>query len=305
VLPDIVLEDSQSVSSRASTAAQASAYQTSSLLLAGTALDATSRSLRALPSLRPSPALLTALLSPAAAAAALSATLSFTLRAAALRSRLGSNTYKRLNLALLSSSALQLLSFWLSITTPGAVQLRNSFAMVHLYAVVVSGNGFLKGVRGLVPQPHPAPLLADLKQELLQGVRTTAGFLNPRKPGQLPYVAAALLSLLSLLHDASLVRSGAAPLLRRLPSLSSSLLFFGASVSLSDAIRRDHPLNSLTFVSLNYALLFAGAAVARAARATAGGPGGARGAVAAVAGAVAIESGYLGFSRRKNVKTQD
>jgi hypothetical protein len=101
------------------------------------------------------------------------------------------------------------------------------------------------------------------------------------------------------------VRSGAAPLRLRLPSLSSSLPFFGAAVSLSDAIRRDQPLNSLTSVSLYYALLFAGVAVARAALAAAGGPAWARGAVVAVAGAVAIESGYLGFSRRKNVKTED
>jgi hypothetical protein len=81
-LPDIMLEDSQSVSSRASTATQASAHQTSSLLLAGAALDAVSRSLRVLPAREPSPALLAAVLSPAAAAAGLSATLSFTLHAA-------------------------------------------------------------------------------------------------------------------------------------------------------------------------------------------------------------------------------
>jgi len=175
------------------------------------------------------------------------------------RSRLGSNTYKRLNLSLLLSSFCNIGAAFAAMTIPDPAA-TSSYTAIQFYVAMVTLNGYMKGVRGLNSSPstsQSSSLFEMLPSELGRGAKDTLQILAPGK-ANFPYVLGAAASALVLLHELALGSTlhrnqalTAAALASRLNNAGVGLLLFGVFTSISDACRRKAPLNSKTFVCLN------------------------------------------------------
>ncbi|GMH96247.1 hypothetical protein TrVE_jg6461 [Triparma verrucosa] len=262
IVPEIVLDEGDEVVRARE--AQSSFYRTATWLYGATTFDSLSTVARL--GGPPATAMATSVPSAALALAAISV---HTLKSASDSSRLNSDTYKRLNLSLMAFGLFNVVSGLASFKT--LTPMKSSQCAVHVYAVFVCLNGWLKGARGLNPEASTStPALSALAtSELLTGFKNTLSTLATasKSLASLPYTLGAAGAFLMLLHDVVLMgvlankaALPAAKVVSRCASAATSSIFLGILVTLADACNRKRN-NGTTFIYLNGATSLSAASV--------------------------------------------
>lgn len=175
---------------------------------------------------------------------------SYILRSAASNDRLSSDTYKRLNLTLLSYGLLSMVTLALKPTRRGSPLLYLPFAL----ATINSVKGYAYGVLGWDKKnPDGTSLVQDFSSGVVSTVKGVVSL--PKKFRSIFYLVACLgigyQNLLQIVKISKLLPGGGSSLAPLISELSRGSFLWVILYTLKDAADRDR-LTGTTFVQLHY-----------------------------------------------------